>query len=360
MIFIVYFRYYQNVCTFGYSFVWWQWEDWENHIDWMALNGINLPLAFNGQEEIWRRVWILFGLSQEDIDNHFTGPAFLPWGRMGNLRKWGGPLGPHWYKIQVQLQQRILERMRNLGMIPVLPAFAGQVPNAFVEKYPNSSYTKQNWLHWEEEYSGVYLLSPLDPLFKQIGAQFLLEQTKVFGTNHFYNCDTFNEMLPPNNSVSYLANVGKAIYAGMTDVDPDAIWIMQGWLFLESDFWKGDQMKAFLTSVPLGHMLLLDLDSTNREQYTRTKSYYGQPFVFNMIHTFGGQMAMFGRRNSVNQRVFEARNMINSTMVGTGFAMEGIHNSYVMYDLLSEMSWRKQPISNLDNWFQVSYLKQAV
>ena len=44
------FRYYQNVCTAGYSFVWWQWSDWETHIDWMALNGINLPLAFSGQE----------------------------------------------------------------------------------------------------------------------------------------------------------------------------------------------------------------------------------------------------------------------------------------------------------------------
>ena len=50
------FRYYQNVCTVSYSFVWWDWERWEREIDWMAMNGINLPLAFNGQEEIWRRV----------------------------------------------------------------------------------------------------------------------------------------------------------------------------------------------------------------------------------------------------------------------------------------------------------------
>ena len=27
-----------------------------------------------------------------------------------------------------------------------------------------------------------------------------------------------------------------------------------------------------------------------REQYTRTSSYSGQPFIFNMIHTFGGQV----------------------------------------------------------------------
>ena len=50
------FRYYQNVCTVSYSFVWWQWERWEQELDWMAMQGINLALAFNGQEAIWHKV----------------------------------------------------------------------------------------------------------------------------------------------------------------------------------------------------------------------------------------------------------------------------------------------------------------
>ena len=64
----------------------------------------------------------------------------------------------------------------------------------------------------------------------------------------------------------------------------------QGWLFLDSDFWGSAQMSALLGSVGRGSMLVLDLDSANREQYTRTSSYYGQPFIFNMLHTFGGQV----------------------------------------------------------------------
>ncbi len=27
---------------------WWSWERWEAEIDWMALHGINLPMAFTG------------------------------------------------------------------------------------------------------------------------------------------------------------------------------------------------------------------------------------------------------------------------------------------------------------------------
>lgn len=67
------------MCTVSYSFVWWNWTRWEREIDWMAMNGINLPLAFTGQEAIWQKVYLRIGLTQQEIDQHFGGPAFLAW-----------------------------------------------------------------------------------------------------------------------------------------------------------------------------------------------------------------------------------------------------------------------------------------
>ena len=43
-------RFFLNYCTFGYTMPWWKWEQWERFIDWMALNGVNMPLAITGQE----------------------------------------------------------------------------------------------------------------------------------------------------------------------------------------------------------------------------------------------------------------------------------------------------------------------
>ena len=77
-----------NVCTMGYSLVFTDWAYWEKQIDWMALNGINLPLAFVGQEWVWTEVFKEYGLAFSDLDTFFTGPAFLPWYRMGNIRGW--------------------------------------------------------------------------------------------------------------------------------------------------------------------------------------------------------------------------------------------------------------------------------
>lgn len=66
------FRYYQNVCTTSYSFVWWDWQRWEREIDWMAMNGINLVLTFNGMEAIWQRVGLLLYLVLELTSTLFS------------------------------------------------------------------------------------------------------------------------------------------------------------------------------------------------------------------------------------------------------------------------------------------------
>jgi hypothetical protein len=38
-------------------------------------------------------------------------------------------------------------------------------------------------------------------------------------------------MVPETNDTVYLSNSGKAIFRAMTSADPDAVWVMQGWIF---------------------------------------------------------------------------------------------------------------------------------
>ncbi|CAK8689619.1 alpha-N-acetylglucosaminidase-like [Clavelina lepadiformis] len=346
------YRYYQNVCTVSYSSVWWNWTRWEREIDWMALNGINLPLAFTGQEAIWQRVYKQLGCTDKDLDEHFAGPAFLAWGRMGNIHGFGGPLPQSWKESQLALQHKILERMRSLGMIPVLPGFAGHVPAAITRLYPDAEVSKlSSWSHFNCTYSCTILLEPHDPLFRQIGSMFIEEQMKEYnGTNHIYNADTFNEMIPRSSDVGYLANASNAVYEAMAKTDPDAIWLMQGWLFHSAPyFWKSPQIKALVTAVPQGRMLILDLFSEAFPQYPRTYDYYGQPFIWCMLHDFGGNLGFYGKIEIVNQSPYATLHANNSTMVGTGITPEGINQNYIMYDLMLEVGYSVQP-ENLTFW----------
>jgi len=46
---------------------------------------------------------------------------------MGNLDGWGGPLPLSWMESHRDLQQKILQRERSLGMKPILQSFTGHV-----------------------------------------------------------------------------------------------------------------------------------------------------------------------------------------------------------------------------------------
>ena len=94
-------RYFLNVCTFGYTAPYWDWERWEQELDWQALHGVNVPLASVASEAIARRVWTKLGLSAEEADAFFTGAAHLPWHRMGNLNSFDGPLTEEWHNSQI-------------------------------------------------------------------------------------------------------------------------------------------------------------------------------------------------------------------------------------------------------------------
>lgn len=78
-------RYDFNYCTYSYSMAFWDWKRWEKELDWMALHGINLPLAAVGHECVWRNLLLRLGFSKQQINNFIAGPAFLAWWEMNNL-----------------------------------------------------------------------------------------------------------------------------------------------------------------------------------------------------------------------------------------------------------------------------------
>lgn len=49
---------------------------------------------------------------------------------MGNLQKHAGPLSQRWHQSQFELAKQIIARMNELGIIPVLPAFTGFMPQS--------------------------------------------------------------------------------------------------------------------------------------------------------------------------------------------------------------------------------------
>lgn len=345
-------RFFLNYCTFGYTMPWWKWKDWERLIDWMALNGINMPLAITGQEAIWYKVWKQFGLSDTEIRNYFTGPAHLPWHRMSNLDHWQGPLPVSWIENQALLQKKILKRERELGMKPVLPAFAGHVPAALKEKFPGAEISKlSEWGGFEDKYRS-YFLDPFDSLFPKIQQAFLKEQTITFGSDHIYGADPFNEVKPPVLEPSYLADVAKAIYTSLSSADSNATWLMMSWIYyFERDTWTQERIKAFLNAVPQDKIMLLDYFCENTEVWKMTESFYKQPYIWCYLGNFGGNTMLAGNLAETEKRMENAFQHGGANLTGIGSTLEGLDVNPFMYEYVFEKVWSSGPV-NYNDWMQ--------
>ena len=316
----------------------------------MALHGINMPLAITGEEYTWYTVYKEMGFTDEDLKSFFCGPAYFSWFWMGNLDGWGGPLPLSWMQNHMILQQKIVQRERELGMKPVLPAFTGHVPAAFKRKFPNAKLKATNWKNGFED---TYILDSEDSLFSVIGKKFLQTQAKLYGTDHFYSADTFNENEPPSDDSVFLAKLSGRVYKSMEAADPKSIWVMQGWLFYsDRKFWKAPQIKALLNAVPDEHMILLDLAAEIEPVWKRTDAFYGKPWIWNMVHNFGGNISMFGRMDGVAAGPAEAlHDPASGHMVGIGLTMEGIEQNPVLYELLTQHVWQNEPV-DVNQWLK--------
>ncbi|WIA09974.1 hypothetical protein OEZ85_010186 [Tetradesmus obliquus] len=336
--------FYQNVVTMSYSMAFWEWDRWEAELDWMALQGINLPLMPLGMEALQAATFAGLGLSAEQLQDFFPGPAFLAWGRMGNIQGYGGPLPAAYMQKQLQLARRVVGRMRELGMTPVYPAFAGFVPRALAALYPDAAITPaSNWCHFPDAYACPYLLAPDDPLFARIGAAYITTLRAELGwdASSYYIADTFNEMKPASDSVDYLAGISRSVYAGMTGADANAVWVMQAWLFFsDSRFWQPPQIQALLSGVPRGRLLLLDLFAEEHPIWSRTACLFGHPFIWCMLHNFGGNLEMYGALPAVASGVAAALDAAQGGMVGVGMAPEGIEQNPAVYEFMAEMAFK--------------------
>ncbi|KAJ9446996.1 Alpha-N-acetylglucosaminidase [Diplonema papillatum] len=340
------YKYAYNTCTFSYTMVWWSWERWEQEIDWLALRGVNLPLAFVGQEYFWWRVYSSLGLSEEEILDHFTGPAFFAWERMGNLETWHGPLTRDFVDARLALQLKILARMQSFGMSPVLPTFAGHVPKA-LRKYFGASYIESE--AWNG-FPSTLLLQPTDPLFQRIAAMFIEEQKKAYNwTSHFYNGDTFNEMNPSSSDTEYLKSSAKGVIDGIKAGDPHGKWIVQGWLFMDG-WWNDMNTANYLAGMNKSEVIVLDLTAEMYPFHGSTHEFSDHAYVWCILHNYGGRPGTYGNLAMTQELALSSWESIDSTMVGMGITMEATQQNPIVYDMVLDLAWEGTAAENYSDW----------
>ena len=99
-------------------------------------------------------------------------------------------------------------------------------------------------------------------------------------------------------------------------------------------FWTNDAIKAFLSAVPNDKMIILDLSAEQRPIWKKTESFFGKPFIYCLLHNFGGMRGIYGNLDLIGSDPIATASTDGSTFVGVGLTPEAIEQNPVVYDLM--------------------------
>jgi alpha-N-acetylglucosaminidase len=260
---------------------------------------------------------------------------------MGNLEGWGGPVTQRMIDRRTFLEQKILARMQELGIEPVLQGFYGMVPQALKKHFPGAAIRKQG--KWAGGFDRPDFLLPGDSLFHKMAKVYYEEVKKLYGNDiHFFGGDPFHE--GGSTDGVDLTHAGHFIQTEMQEVFPNSTWLLQGW--------EENPRKELLAGLDKSKVLVLELAGEKSKDWERRKGFEGTPFIWCTVNNYGEKSGLYGKlqffANEINRITTSP---YKNLCKGIGIMPEGIHNNPVVYDLMLELGWRQQKIA-VQNWIE--------
>lgn len=333
-------RYAYNFCTHSYTMAFWGETQWQNELDYLALNGFNAILDVTGAEEVYRRFLNELGYSNDEAKDWLVGPSYYGWQYMANMENVNGPIPDSWFADRTQLARENQRKMRALGMTPVLQGYSGMVPNSIQSKDPNAQIIAQG------SWNGMQrpaMLKTTSSTFDDYAEIFYRVQKEVYGdVSDYYATDPFHE--GGNTGGIGRDVVGRRVMDVMKKADSEAIWVIQSWSF------KPELLANITTEEKNNNILLLDLNGTKGAKYTSTNEFASSDWVYCMLENYGGRSGIAGNLKKYTTIPSQIKDK-TTYMTGIGIAPEGTNNNPVKYDLFLEMMWEDEDI-DLDTWIE--------
>ena len=331
-------RYAYNYCTHSYTMAFWGETEWQNEMDWLALNGVNAILDITGQEEVWRRFMGNLGYSLDEIKDWLVGPGYYGWQYMANMENVNGPIPDNWFAQRTELARMNQRKMRALGMTPILQGYSGMVPNSITEKDSKAQVIPQGLWNGMQRPA---MLKTNTETYKEYAKMFYQAQEEVYGkVSNYYATDPFHEGGQTGGIGRDI--VGRKVLDEMKVYDDDAIWVIQSWSFQPA------LLSEITTEEKQNNILLLDLNASKSAKYSSTNEFAGSNWVYCMLENYGGRSGVHGNLEKLTKIPSQVKDK-TSHMVGMGIAPEGTNNNPVRFDLFFEMMWEENNV-DLNEW----------
>ncbi|MER6983444.1 alpha-N-acetylglucosaminidase, partial [Streptomyces carpinensis] len=326
----------------GYTNAYWDWDRWQREIDIAALHGVNEFFMPVGTEAVYQQTMRRFGYTDAEMRAWIPMPAHQPWWLLQNMSNTADDQESQaLIESRTVLGRRIADRMREVGIEPVLPGYFGTVPSGFLARNPGAAVVPQG------TWSGTRRpdwLDPRTPVFGRLAADFYRTQQELFGSTGAFKMDLLHEGGNPGSVP--VGEAARAVQAALDQAHPGATWVILGW--------QSNPTAALLSGVDKSRMLIVDGITDRYGDSDRTADPTAQfgstPYAFGAIWNFGGHTTIGANAAVWNRRFFAQLAQPGSALDGIAVLPEANDNNDAAFEFLTELAWQPGPVDFAD-WF---------
>jgi len=321
-------RYAYNMTVAGYQTPYWNWAQWQRELDFLAYSGVNTAHIQIGQEICWVAALTTKGYTRQEVLNWISGTGHLPWQWAANSSAVGP--APTWGLLQrrAELGRKILDRMRALGMTPVVPGYTGIVPSDYALRHPGAVVYPGGV--WATPALAPDWLKPQGTDYQEVADAFYQCQQRRFGTVRsryiamFHENQTEPQLFDP-------AGAAKGVQAALQRNVPHWRMVMEGW--------QVSPLAEIVGAVDPGRMLVVDLTGTS---HASRDEYRPQRWVTGVLQNFGQRSPLYGPlRQYATGWPKTLADPGHGRFQGVGITSEGVNTNPVVWSFLTDMFWRR-------------------
>ena len=296
----------------------WGIDRWSKEIDFMAMHGVNTPLALVGSDAVLYKMLEEMLIKKEANVSYISGGVFWYRQLRGNLFGYLNYDSEEYFDKKLSIGKFVTQREKELDMSPVHQGFLLTVPFSFRRHYPKARLIK---LPVWNSFPPAMTIDPNDRGYIELFNKLYLEkQRELLGEVHNYIFDPLSDVDFKGYS-SFVEKSGKAFLEFLDSFDSEGVWFVHSKSLVSADF-KSD------------NIVIID---EYGDEYSKNNGYNGHDFVVGMKGNLDGRTVIAGDMESAAANPYLSAREKYDNAVGTGLFFDSDEENPLFYLLCARM-----------------------
>ncbi len=296
----------------------WGFDRWEKEIDFMAMNGVNTPLALTGSDGVLFKMLTEMRIKPETVSSFISGSSYWYRQLTGNIFGFLPVNSTAYYERKIAIGKMVTEREKELDMNPVHQGLMLTVPFSFRRHYPKTDLIKLP--PWNAFPPAMTIAADDYGYLRIFNKNYLELQKELLGEVHNYIFDPLTDVDTKGYN-SFIEEIGEDFRELLDEIDSEGIW------FVRSGSLPVIKEKIQKT-------VIIDEDGGD---YISRGGFEGSDFVVGFRGNLNGRTVLCGDMETLSGNPYLEAKEKYTNAVGTGLFFDSDDENPMFYTLAAKM-----------------------